>query len=213
MHAHHCRNIALMWPLAPFRVPYTVNRLIAISVAALVLLATPGLPQSSSPGADDTHGMIMTSAGLIAIDTPSGWEQSNGPGLASFVPQNPAANDPDATFILTSSPLENAAEHKALESFITSDIAAFRHRFPRALVHAEAPIALPHYAGSAPVYSFRSGDAAHNAFEQVAYIADYRRIWIVTLSAKSPAALERAMPAFRTLVASYRGSIQFDDTK
>ena len=157
--------------------------------------------------------MVMTSAGLIAVDTPPGWEQTTGPGLAAFMPQNLSTRDPDTLLILTSSPIEAGSAQQVLDAFIASDVAAFRHRFPGAVVHPETPIALPHYSGSAPVYSFQSGDPAHNPFEQVAYIADYRRIWLLTLSARNKSDLEHALPAFHAVVASYRGSIQFDDTK
>lgn len=193
-----------MRPLFPLLIPRFACFLEVAALFAAPLACAQNPPAPSS----DMHGMVATSAGLLAIDPPPGWPQTNGPCLANFAPAAP--KQPSAELCITSSPVESPGHNSSLGAFIAEDLAAFRQRFSGARVSREDPIPVPGYVQPATVYSFASGDPAHNAFERVAYIADYRRVWIFTLSAPTQAILERALPVFRAFVASYRGSIQFD---
>jgi hypothetical protein len=149
--------------------------------------------------------MVMTSEGLIAIDPPKGWVQSDGPGLKFFLPQGVAPQNADASISISSAPVDPKEDNKDLQSFIASDIAGFRKRFKDAVVRSEPSLTLPHFTHPAPVSTLQSGET----LEQVVYIADYQRIWILTLSTKNSDAFQRYLPVFREFAQSYRGSIQY----
>ena len=191
-------------------VPIPITRFAWLAAVASALAIQSLRAQTPSAASSEMGGMVATSAGLLAINPPSDWPPVSGPCLANFAP---AATGPLPSICVSSSPVEAPGHRGSLDSFIAADIAAFRRRFPGAKVTREDPIALPGYTQAATVYSFASGDPAPNAFERVAYIADYRRVWILTLSASSQSALEQALPAFHAFVGSYRGSIQFDGRK
>lgn len=193
-----------MRKLVPFRTMMLLSFVAALLAASSVSAQNPSaLPEMG--------GMVATSAGLLAITSPSGWIQTSGPCLANFAPS--AAKPPSTSLCITSSAVESLGHPLALDSFVAEDVAAFRQRFPGARVNRENSIALPGNAQPAIVYNFESGDPAHNPFEQVAYIVDYRRVWIFTLGASTQSVLAQALPVFRGFVASYRGSIQFDGAK
>ena len=155
----------------------------------------------------------MTRDGLLAINTPKGWvQQSQGPGLAFFVPAGVEPGDPEVWIYISSNPVGPAEDPKDLEAFIQADIAGFKEHFKHGQVRAEEAQDLPIAKQKAPMYSFQSGES-DNAFEQVVYLDDGQRVLILTLSAKSSRALEGAQQVFREFAQSYGGSIQMDSPK
>lgn len=184
------------------------NLFLALMSAAMTLgIVCPILAQNPSPDASAPHQMIVTRQGFIAIDNPKGWVQSDGPGLAFFLPKGVTADKADVWIYISSCPVGPNEEDKNMDSFIQSDIAGFKQRFKNGIIRKEETIALPEVKGEATVYTFQSGEA-NNAFEQVVYISDVNRVLVLDLSAKNSAAFTKSLPIFRDFTKSYRGSIQ-----
>ena len=184
----------------------------AVSATLLVAAVMPLFSafcaaQKPSAASSEPRGMIVTAVGLLALDTPKGWVQADGPGLAFFLPKGADANTAEVWMYIDASPFGPKEDDKDFHSAIQSDIAGFKQHFPNGIVRVENSLDLPRVKQKAEVYTFESGEQ-HNAFEQTAYIEDLGRMWTLTLSAESSAALARAMPAFRAFAQSYGGSIQ-----
>lgn len=196
----------------------TYKRLLAI--ACLVLIASIAQPQNKAPKtrpkqattetASDIHEMLLTQEGLLAFDTPKGWVRSKGPGLASFVPKASGAKAPVVVIYISEAPVGADQTDKTLSDYVQSDIAAFKARFEKAIVHQEQPILLLTSQVSVPLYTFKSGEK-HNTVEQVAYIQDTaQRVLTVVLSAKTEEAFSKSLSAFQGFVKSFRGSVTAD---
>ena len=178
-----------------------------VLAAAMLLLPVVCTAQNPDGNSNEPRGMIATAAGFVALDTPKGWVQADGPGLAFFLPEGVDSRNAEVWMYLIATPIGPKEDDKDIHSAIQSDIAGFKQRFPNGVVRAEEPIALPRVKQRAEVYTFESGEE-RNAFEQTAYIEDLGRVWIVTASAKSAEALSRSMPVFHQFVQTYGGSIQ-----
>jgi hypothetical protein len=168
----------------------------------------PKAAQATSSDDKDVHEMLFTNAGLLAFDTPKDWERSEGPGFASFVPKGSDARTSDALIYISGARIGSDQEDKTLSAYVQSDISGFKSRFQKGDVHQEQAILLPVSKMEVPVYTFKSGEEEHNAIEQVAYIQDTaERVLTVVLSAKTDTAFNKSLPAFQSLVKSFRGSI------
>jgi hypothetical protein len=163
--------------------------------------------QKPAEGPSEMHEMLVTQAGFLAIDTPKGWEQSEGPGLAFFLPKGLDREKSDVWIYINLAPVGANEEDKDMDSYIQSDIAGFKHQFKNAIVTKEEDLLLSQMKQHAVVYSFQSGDAK-NSFEQVIYIADVGRVLILDLTAKNAVAFARTLQLFHEFAKSYRGSIQ-----
>jgi hypothetical protein len=183
------------------------SRAFLTGMMALLAVSQLSTAQKPADSQDEPHGMIATQAGFLALDIPKGWTQSEGPGLAFFLPEGVKTRDAQAWMVISASPVGPKADDKDADAFIQSDIAGFKQAYPKGTVKPEAPIDLPVAKQKARVYEFASG-AGYNAFELVVYIEDYHKVWTITLSAKSADALAQAKPALAAFAASYRGSIQ-----
>lgn len=181
---------------------------LGLIVALLSLWAlSPCAAQKPSADSSEMHEMIVTRQGFIAIDTPKGWVQSEGPGLAFFLPKGIDAVKAEAWIYISSAPVGPNEEDKDVDSYIQSDIAGFKQRFKNAVVHKEDDLLLPEMKQQAAVYTFQSGEA-NNAFEQIVYISDFRRVLILALSAHNSEAFTKSMKIFHEFAKSYRGNIQ-----
>ena len=120
--------------------------------------------------------MIVTAVGLLALDTPKGWVQAGGPGLAFFLPEGADANTAEVWMYIDESPFGPKEDDKDFHSAIQSDIAGFKQHFPNGIVRVENSLDLPRVKQKAEVYTFESGEQ-HNAFEQTAYIEDLGLRW------------------------------------
>jgi hypothetical protein len=178
----------------------------AIGVALMVLTTAACAGQSGPTESSKTHEMILAPDAFVAIDTPKGWVRSEGPGLAYFLREGDKPRHADVWIYVDYADTGQHAKDKDMNSFINSDIAAFKRRFKNGTVQREDPLALPRVKSQATVYSFRSGERK-NAFEEIAYIGDVRHVWILALSATNRDALTSALPAFRDFVQTYGGSI------
>lgn len=190
--------------------PLRFVRVVLAALLAVIVMAPFSAfcaAQEPAAGAPEPRGMIATAAGFLAFDTPRGWVQADGPGLAFFLPEGVDARAAQVWMYIDASPFGPHEDDKDFHAAIQSDIAGFKQRFPNGLVRKEALLDLPRIKQKAEVYTFESGEQ-HNAFEQTVYIEDLGRMWTLTLSAKNSAALARAMPAFRAFAQSYGGSIQ-----
>lgn len=166
----------------------------------------PGANQATSESASDVHEMLFTEGGLLAFDTPRGWVRSEGRGLASFVPKGSGAKT-QAMIYISGAPIGSDQTDKTLRDYVQSDIAGFKARFERAIVHQEQSLLLPTSQISVPLYTFRSGEK-NNTVEQVAYIQDTaQRVLTVVLSAKTEGAFSKSLPAFQAFVKSFRGTV------
>ncbi|MGD0546979.1 MAG: hypothetical protein ABR991_04040, partial [Terracidiphilus sp.] len=157
--------------------------------------------------ASEPRQMIVTTQGLLTIDTPKGWVQSDGPGLAFFLPDGMTAEKADVWIYISSAPVGPNEENKDIDSYIQSDIKSFQRRFKHATVRTEEALLLPAVNGKAAVYTFQSGEA-HNAFEQVIYISEIHRVLVLDLSAKNSKAFAKSMAVFHDFAQSYQGNIQ-----
>lgn len=178
---------------------------IILALITVVLPVVCGGQQSSTHSAELPE-MIVTAQGFIAIDTPKGWERKEGPGLAFFLRKGDNAETARVWIYISSAPIGPDQEDKDAESYIDSDIAGFKNGFPKGSVEPEDSIELPQSKARVPVYTFRSAEE-HNAFEQIVYIPEIRRVLILALSAKDEKSGKKQVAVLRDFARSYRGSI------
>jgi hypothetical protein len=171
-----------------------------------------GMAQKLPDKTSEPHQMILTKDGFVAIDVPKGWVQTEGPGLAFFLPEGVEAENAEAWIYISSAPVGPNEEDKNLNSYIQSDISGYKQRFKNATVHKEDDLLLSEMKQTAQVYTFESGET-HNAFEQVVYIPDAGRVLILALSAKNLEALKGTLATFHAFAKSYRGSMQMGSPK
>lgn len=172
------------------------------------MLVLPNVPASAQKPSDTSEPpeMLVTEQGFLAINTPKGWVRADGPGLAYFVPKDERNGKPRVWIYISSAPVGPNEEAKDLKAYIESDIAGFKERFKSGLVQEEAPLNLPLAKLQAPVCTFLSGEK-RNTVEQVVYVSEINRVLTLVLSAREKTTFEKALPAFRDFVRSYRGSI------
>ena len=163
--------------------------------------------QKPPDSSDEPHEMLITPAGFLAIDTPKGWEQSEGPGLAFFLPKGLDREKSEVWIYINFAPIGSNEEDKNMDSYIQSDVAGFKRQFKNAIVRKEENLLISQVKQHATVYSFQSGDAK-NSFEQVIYIEDVGRVLVLDLTAKNADAFARTLQLFHEFAKSYRGSIQ-----
>ena len=72
--------------------------------------------------------MLFADAGLLAFDTPTDWERSDGPGIASFVPKGSDASSSAAMIYISGAPIGSDQEVKTLSDYVQSDISGFKSR-------------------------------------------------------------------------------------
>jgi len=198
----------------------TIHRRVALSisssgVAALLLLALisiRSLAQSPPAESKEPSQMLLTSEGLLAIETPKGWVQTEGPGLAFFVRQGENSKTANVWMYISTAPVGPDEDAKDFHAYIKSDIAGFRERFKNGAVREEAAIDLPRTKTSALVYTFESNEQ-HNSFEEIVYIPESGRVLLLVLSAKNKDAFAESVPDFRAFAKSYGGSIIMTGTK
>ena len=180
---------------------------VLIALVLMLFVSDHCAAQKNAPDSSAPHEMIVTRQGFLAIDTPKGWVQSEGPGLAFFVPKGTDAQHAEIVMYISSAPVGPNEEDKDMQAYIQSDIAGFKQRFKNGTVRQEDVLLLPEVKQKSVVYTFLSGEA-NNAFEQIVYVQDVQRVLIFALSAKSSDALNKSMKAFHQFAQSYRGSIQ-----
>jgi hypothetical protein len=156
--------------------------------------------------------MLVTSEGFLAIETPKGWVQTEGPGLAYFVRKGENSKTANVWIYISSAPVGPDEDAKDSRAYIQSDIAGFRERFKNGVVREETAIDLPRTKTSAPVYAFQSNEK-HNSFERVVYIPESRRVLLLVLSANNKDAFTDSMPDFGAFAKSYGGGIIMTGTK
>jgi hypothetical protein len=157
-------------------------------------------------GAQEPPEMLVTEEGFLAIDTPRGWQRTEGPGLAYFVPPTAKDEKPLVWIYISAESVGEKEQSKDMKAYIESDKANFRQRFKNGVTRDETPLQMTHAKLQATVVTFRSGEV-RNAVEQVAYIGEDNRVLTLVLSASENSAFEKALPVFREFVSSYRGSI------
>ncbi len=162
--------------------------------------------QQPATASSEPHQMLVTKAGFLAIDTPKGWVQREGPGLAFFLPEGIKSKDAQVWMYISAAPIGPNEEDKDSNSYIQSDISEFKKRFKNATVTKEEPLVLPEVKQTVSVYTFQSGET-HNAYEQIIYIQDVGRDWLLALSANNSDSFQRSKQAFYEFAKSYRGSI------
>jgi hypothetical protein len=165
-----------------------------------------GRMQEKTAKPDDPAELQMIEGGFLAINVPSGWVRSEGPGLAFFVKDGSNAKDAEVWIYVSSSPIGEGESSKNRADYIQSDIAGFKKRFKDGIVREEQSLELPKVKTKVPVVSFESGQA-HNAFEQVVYIEEEKSVLSLVLSAKNKEAFVKTLPLFREFAKSYGGSI------
>jgi len=175
----------------------------------IFVLWTPSLSVTQIPSekASEPHQMILTKDGFLAIDLPKGWSQSEGPGLAFFLPEGVDASQSNVWIYINSAPVGPKEDDKDLNSYINSDIGGFKQRFKNGFVRKEEDLLLPAMKQRVSVYTFQSGEI-NNSFEQVIYIPDAGRALILDLSAKNSDAFKGSLSVFHEFAKSYRGGIQ-----
>jgi hypothetical protein len=171
------------------------------------LLVATGLPAQTQPDRNsEPHEIQLTGQGLLVLDTPKGWQRTEGPGIATFVKKGARLEKADVWIYVSGTPIGPSEEVKSRDEYIESDAVDFRARFKNGTVKIEEPLPLPNAKTSAPVRTFESAES-HNSFEQVVYIAEQTRILTFVLSAKTRKAYAASLPVFHEFAQSYNGSI------
>jgi hypothetical protein len=183
-------------------------------LAVLVATVSASISMAQKPDAnpEKPHEMLMTQAGLIAMDTPEGWEQADGPGMAFFLPKGADSSKPAVWIYLSGIPVGPNESAKDTASAIQSDISEFKKHFPNGIARKEKPLTLPLAKEDATVYTFESGEA-HNSFEQVIYIDDAGQVLTLTLSARNRSAFDSGLPALKAFATSYGGTVHVTTPK
>ena len=155
----------------------------------------------------DPPEILITSEGLLAIDSPKGWVRVDSDALAFFVPKGETIGHALAVIYISFAPIGPETESKTIRQFIDSDVAGFKKRYKKGFVLPGDPLLLPHAKQKVPVYNFQSGED-RNSFEQVIYIPEGHRVLILTLSSKKKKEYENNLEAFHQFAISYRGGIE-----
>jgi hypothetical protein len=177
-----------------------------LCIIGCLLMATGVPAQNQSHRTSEPHEIQLTGQGLVVLDTPKGWQRSEGPGIATFVKKGARLGKADVWIYVSGSPTGPSEEVKSRDEYIESDVADFRARFKNGTVKIEEPLPLPKSKTSVPVRTFESAES-HNAFEQVVYIAEPTRVLTLVLSAKTRKAYTASLPVFHEFAQSYNGSI------
>ena len=162
--------------------------------------------QQRSSQTSEPPEIQLTGQGFLILNTPKGWERTDGPGIANFVKKGTDLENADAWIYISGCPIGPKEDLKNRDEYIKSDVAGFRARFKHGTVRIEEPLVLPNAKTSVPVRTFESGES-HNAFEQVIYIAEQTRVLTLVLSAKTKEAYAASLPVFHEFAQSYNGSI------
>ena len=177
-----------------------------LCITACLFMGTGVPAQTQSDRASEPHEIQLTEQGLLVLDTPRGCQRCEGPGIATFVKKGATLGKADVWIYVSGSPIGPSEEVKSRDEYIESDVADFRARFKNGTVKIEEPLPLPKAKTFVPVRTFESAEA-HNAFEQVVYIAEQTRVLTLVLSAKTRKAYTDSLPVFHEFAQSYNGSI------
>jgi hypothetical protein len=164
------------------------------AVAVLLALALP-----SADAGEESRLTLSARDCSYTVTTPRGWKLIN----ASFADAvfYPSAQTYGTTpvFLYTRSTHKEALKVKTIEDLNALDLRGMRQRWPsiRSQRLSELPIA---DRRQIPFYSFTGGQF----LERVAYAEHPKTITVFVVSAENEQSLESAMPAYRSLVASYR---------
>lgn len=176
----------------------------------LLVSALPSLAQKepSRKGADKVHEMLRTDAGLLAIDTPEGFERvdKHGPALALFVPRQTASRKSGVVIYVSSIPIGPSQDSKDFKSAVQADIDGFKAEYKNGTVKEEEDLELSRVKRHAPRYIMMSGEK-NNGFEQVVYIDATDRAITLVLSTRNQDDFARTLPVFHTFARSYGGLI------
>ena len=177
----------------------------------LILSFLPSLAQKESSGgdADKVHEIIMTDSGLLAIDTPQGFERADGPGLAFFVPHQKARRKSGVVIYVSGIPIGPREDSKDFTAAVQADIDGFKAEYKDGVVKEEEDLELPRAKRRVPRYTMMSGKT-NNAFEEIVYISEVDRVLTLVLSARSQEDFARMLPVFHSFARSYGGLVIFD---
>jgi len=170
--------------------------------ACLIVLIVFTIAQSSQSSEEGT-GVIYGSDHAFVVTAPSGWVLDNesgvGQGLwAVFYPVGSSWNDSNVVMYINTA---SKADNPTLEGLIAYNIEQKRNESPGIHIVPGEPLAMED-GTKVTVYQF-SGDQWGN-HESVAYI-EAPTIWvIVVLTSRDELAYKDALPAFSSLVKTYK---------
>ena len=157
--------------------------------------------------AQDQGEMFMTSAGFLAISTPVGFKQADGPMEILFTPGGKPFGKTESFIYVATVRVGKDTQYPDLSAFIDFDVKSFRDRFPTGGTNRETPIELKHSRTQVPAWTFRSGEKK-NAFERLVFLQDVNHlVWLLVLSANTEKEFNQHLSAFERFVQSYKGSI------
>jgi len=170
-------------------------RIAAWSLTAMLMVGTSALAQG--------RGLVYGKDHAFFIDAPAGWILDNRAGISEGLRAvfYPTGSSWQASPAVMYANVGRATEDGNLQSFIQADLEKFRHDSPTIRAINAAPIITP--AGSSAEVRYLSGDRFGNS-EAVAYIPEGQHVVMLVLTSKTKPAYQRALPAFITLVKSYR---------
>lgn len=170
---------------------------------ALLLLA-------SSAGAEIENTATPTDAGLKLqwwpkVQPPSGWHFDSGSsrqfGFNALAPDGSTFSGAETVMYAKADYKPRMPGTKSLAQLIEADISDFHRNFPGMNVSFGSPVPTADHK-QFKLVTF--APSAGGNWERVAYGESAGFYLLFTISSRNKAGLERAMPAFKAMVASYR---------
>jgi hypothetical protein len=176
-----------------------------IGLLTLLALLLPGGCTASAPDRrmnSGAAGIVYGEGHAFCVAAPHRWVLDNHSGAdqglhAVFYPVGSSWADAPAVMYATAA---NRRAGESLDEFIAGDLAEYKNKSPNAIMAAAAPIETSDKKQA--VIRHFTGDAWGNK-EAVAYIQEDTVFVIITLTARTAASYESALPAFTELVKSY----------
>lgn len=155
---------------------------------------------------------IPTSSGLKLmwwpkVTPPNGWHFDQGSSYHfSFNAMAPNGS----TFSKAETVMYAKADYKprlpaatSLQKFVSNDMTSYKNEIPSVAIVHESPLHIGHHC-QCPVVFYHPAAGTSGNWEQVAYCEDGTYFLTFVVSSRTNAGLQAAMPAFRSMLSSYR---------
>lgn len=139
------------------------------------------------------------------VQPPSGWHFDSGSshhfGFNAMAPDNSTFSRAETVMYAKAHYKPRVPETESLAQLIDRDISDFHQAYPGMAATAEPPVLT---ADHKRLKLVTFAPSAGGNWERVAYGEDAEFYLLFTVSSRTKGGLERAMPAFKAMVASYR---------
>lgn len=99
-----------------------------LCLIALTLVAISASAQRSSQTSEPPE-IQLTHEGFLILNTPKGWERTDGPGMETFVKKGTDLETADVWIYISGCPIGPQEDLKNRDEYIQSDITGFHARF------------------------------------------------------------------------------------